>query len=107
MHGYRPMVTVGSTIKTVCDKQTYFDPIKGRTLASIDMSIGSTSKTVDGIVWKWTDGTVTSSPATFKGSTTNTLTLDQGTKLIGFAAYEKNLGSGMSLIYSLSLIEKD
>ena len=107
LHGYRPMVKVGSTTKTVCDKQTYFDPIKGRTLASIDMNIGYTSKTVDGIVWKWTDGSVTSSPTTYKGSAATTLTLDKGTKLIGFATNEKSIGSNMNLIYSISLLEKD
>lgn len=81
----------------------YFDPNKPRTLAGIELSIGSTNGTVDGIVWKWSDGSVNTSPKTLKTSKTTELKVDKGTTFIGFSSWT-DMSYGL---YGLSLLEVD
>jgi hypothetical protein len=50
---------------------------KNKTLTEIELYIPSTAKTVDGIIWRWSDGTVTSSPSTLRATNTIKLPLEK------------------------------
>lgn len=90
----------------MCDKLTSFNPATGRTLDVMSLKIG-TGGTVDGIKWKWSDGTVTYSPKTYLSSTDEiNVAIDRNSKLMGFASQE-GISSGNYQIYGLSLLEID
>jgi len=62
--------------QTNCETVT-FDMAKNKTLTEIELYIPSTSKTVDGIIWRWSNGTVTSSPSTLRSTNTIKLPLEK------------------------------
>ena len=108
VHGYKPSWLVSKVATTKCET-VKFDMTKNKTLTAVELSIHATAKTVDGIIWKWNDGTVTSSPSTLRATNTVKLTLEANNVFMGFMTDESSgpAGSGIKLINALSLIVLD
>lgn len=50
---------------------------KNKTLTEIELWTPSNAKNVEGVIWKWSDGTVSYSPSTLRSTNTTKLTLDK------------------------------
>jgi hypothetical protein len=62
--------------QTNCETVT-FDMAKNKTLTEIELYKSITEKTVvTGIIWRWSDGTVTSSPSTLRATNTIKIPLE-------------------------------
>jgi hypothetical protein len=84
IHGYKP-------VNAKCDK-VKFDYTKYRKLTGAELAYDTIASTLDGIIWKFDDGTVESTPTSLKIRNPVSISIPNNTTFMGFATRESFIG---------------